>query len=73
MNITIRPYGPGDSEATWAVFHQAVQRTRAAYYTLAQLAAWDPGRGEPADCGARRASAWTLVATVETSWSASPT
>lgn len=65
MSTTIRPYGPGDSAPTWTVFHEAVHRTGAASYTPAQLAAWDPGSGEPADWDARRAAAWTLVATVE--------
>lgn len=64
-SIRIRPYVPDDAAATWTVFHEAVHRTGVACYTPAQLAAWDPGTGEPADWNARRTAAWTVVAMLD--------
>lgn len=65
VNITIRGYRPGDAEATWRAFHEAIHRTAASYYSEEQMKAWAPGVMDAQGWNARRTQAWTVVADVD--------
>jgi putative acetyltransferase len=60
----VRPYRPGDHEATLACFVEAVRTTAAAHYNAQQRAAWAPDDIDAGEWAGRRADARTLVAEI---------
>lgn len=61
----LRPFTVDDALATSEVFNQAIAQTAAAFYTPAQLKAWNPGVSDLDQWAARRAAVWTVVAEVD--------
>ncbi|GAB2458965.1 putative acetyltransferase [Conyzicola lurida] len=60
--LLLRPYLPGDAEATRRCFHRAVHGTAAADYDDGQLASWAPDEFDAAAWALRRENTATWVA-----------
>jgi putative acetyltransferase len=57
----IRPAGPGDLDATWDIYRDAILNGTAPFYTAAQAAAWVGPDERPDWWGARMAAATTWI------------
>jgi putative acetyltransferase len=64
-SIVIRPYQPGDAQATFRTFVQAVRETASTHYSAEQRAAWAPDDLDPAAWADRRTNARTVVAVLD--------
>jgi putative acetyltransferase len=65
QQLSIRPYTPADSAATWQVFYDAIHGTASRDYTLPQVQAWAPERTNLDGWHQVRSAAHTLVACLD--------
>ena len=63
--MELRPYTPGDAQATSVIFQRAVRETASAHYSPVQVEAWAADGGNPDSWAAARAAVHTQLAVVD--------